>query len=186
MCHILDSTYKWYHVYLSFSVWLTLLSMIISRSSHVAANGITPFFYGWIIACCIYVSRLLYPLTCRWTFRLLPSQEEVLPGGLFYLGSAEGFVTSAQMKAFIITQFWSYLPDVPSCPTCCVSAELWWAALQVANHQQWAWSQASEAHSTPLHSQSCEHLFKTFEQQQNDGKMINRKLRSGLDPDSQD
>ena len=30
--------------YLSFSVSLTSLSMIISRSIHVAANGITPFF----------------------------------------------------------------------------------------------------------------------------------------------
>ena len=71
-------------------------------------------------------------------------------------------------------------------PVRCMSAGLWRAELQVANHRQWAWSQASEAHSEPLYSQSCEYLFKNFEQQQDDGKVINRKLRSGLDPDNQD
>ena len=35
LCHILDSMCKWYHMYLSFSFWLTSLRMIIS-----AANGI--------------------------------------------------------------------------------------------------------------------------------------------------
>lgn len=116
----------------------------------------------------------------------LPSQEEVLPHGLFYLGSAEDFVTSAQMKTFIITQFWPHPPDMLISPVRCVSAGLWRAELQVANHRQRAWSQASEAHRAPLHSQSSEYLFKNFEQQQDDGKVINRKLRSGLDPDSQD
>ena len=37
---ILDSTYKWY---LSFSFWLTSLSIIISRSIHVAADDIISF-----------------------------------------------------------------------------------------------------------------------------------------------
>ena len=31
--------------YLSFSVWLTSLSMIISRSIHVAANSVISFFF---------------------------------------------------------------------------------------------------------------------------------------------
>ena len=45
-----------------FSVWLTSLSMIISRSIHVAANGsISFFFYGWVIFHCIYEPHLLYP-----------------------------------------------------------------------------------------------------------------------------
>ena len=36
--------------YLSFSIWLTSFSMIISRSIHVAANGIILFFfYGWVV-----------------------------------------------------------------------------------------------------------------------------------------
>ena len=29
-------------------------------------------FYGWVVFHCIYVPHLLYPLICRWTFRLLP------------------------------------------------------------------------------------------------------------------
>ena len=41
---ILDYIYKWYHIVLSFALWLTSLSIIISRSIHVAANGIISFF----------------------------------------------------------------------------------------------------------------------------------------------
>ena len=55
--------------YLSSTVRLTSLSMIISRSTHVAANGIISFFYGWVIFHCIYVPYLLYPFFYRWTFR---------------------------------------------------------------------------------------------------------------------
>ena len=47
--HISDATY-----YLSFSVWLTSLSMIISRSIHVVANGIISFFFMANIPLCIY------------------------------------------------------------------------------------------------------------------------------------
>ena len=50
---LLDSTYKWYHMIFVF-VWLTLLSMIISRSVHITTNGIISFFYGWAILYCIY------------------------------------------------------------------------------------------------------------------------------------
>ena len=56
--------------YLSFSLWLTLLGMIISRSIHVAANGITlckRVFHSWrlsnipeCVCVCVCVSHLLY------------------------------------------------------------------------------------------------------------------------------
>ena len=59
MYYLLDSIYKRYHIYL----WLTSLSMIISRSIHVAANEI--LFYCWVIFHYIYVS-LLYPFLCQW------------------------------------------------------------------------------------------------------------------------
>ena len=49
------------------SVWCTSLSMIISRSIYVGANGIISSFYGWILVHCIYVPHL-YPFLCRWTF----------------------------------------------------------------------------------------------------------------------
>ena len=78
----LDSTYKWYNMAFV-SVWLTSLSMIISRSIHVAANGIISFFVMaeyWIyiplylyttvyiyIYHCIYIPHLLYAFICRWT-----------------------------------------------------------------------------------------------------------------------
>ena len=52
-------------------LWLTSLIMIISRSIHVAANGIIFLFYGQVIFQWIYVPHLLYPVFCWWTFRLL-------------------------------------------------------------------------------------------------------------------
>ena len=56
-------------IYLSFSV-LTSLSMIISRSIHVTANGIISFFL-WLSNIPLY-PILLYPLLCQWILRLLP------------------------------------------------------------------------------------------------------------------
>ena len=48
LCHILHSTYKWYHTAFVFSFWLISLSILISRSIHFAANGIISFFfYDW-------------------------------------------------------------------------------------------------------------------------------------------
>ena len=59
--------------YLSFSFWLTSLSMIISSCIQVAANGIiTFFFYGWVVFRCIWIPYLLYPFVCQWTFMLFP------------------------------------------------------------------------------------------------------------------
>ena len=59
--------------YLSFSFWLTPLSMIISGSLHVAANAVISFFFMVkVIFHCVYVPHLLYPLLCWWTSGLLP------------------------------------------------------------------------------------------------------------------
>ena len=44
ICHILDSTYKWYHM-VSVFLSLTVPNLIISRSIHIAANGIISFFF---------------------------------------------------------------------------------------------------------------------------------------------
>ena len=53
-CHILDSTYRWYHMS-CFSFWITSLNMIISKSNHVAANGVVSFFFnGWVVFHSIY------------------------------------------------------------------------------------------------------------------------------------
>ena len=57
--------------YFSFSVWLTSLSVALSRAILVAANCIILFFYGWLIYC-IFVPHLFYPFLCWWTFRVLP------------------------------------------------------------------------------------------------------------------
>ena len=53
--HFLDSTYKWYHMILVLSVWLTSLSMIISRF-HPCCYKWDCFivFYGWVIFHSIY------------------------------------------------------------------------------------------------------------------------------------
>ena len=56
LCHVLDCTYKWYHVVLSLSFWLTSLSMIVFRSIPVAANGITLFFFLRLSIISFYMS----------------------------------------------------------------------------------------------------------------------------------
>ena len=56
---------------LSFSFWLTSLSMRVSSSIHVVANGIIiVLFYGWVIFHCVHIPRLLNPIICPWTSRL--------------------------------------------------------------------------------------------------------------------
>ena len=46
--------------------------MIVSRSIHVAANGMIPFFLRLSGFHYICILHLLYPPICWWTFRLLP------------------------------------------------------------------------------------------------------------------
>ena len=58
--------------HLSFTTWLTSRSMTISRSFHVAANGIISSSNRSVIFHCIYVPCLLYAFLCGWTLRLLP------------------------------------------------------------------------------------------------------------------
>ena len=59
------SDIKWH---LSFSFWLTSLSMIISRSIYVLANGIISFFLWLSSIHCTFLPRLFYPFLCQWTF----------------------------------------------------------------------------------------------------------------------
>ena len=58
--------------YLSFSFWLTSLSMIISSCIHVAASGIISFFFmaEWYSIVCMY--HLCQLFICQWIFRLGP------------------------------------------------------------------------------------------------------------------
>ena len=66
--------------YMSFSFWLTLHSIIISKPNHVAENGIISLFsysviFHYIYVCVylyIYICTLLYPFICEWKYRLFP------------------------------------------------------------------------------------------------------------------
>ena len=67
LCWILDPIYKWYTViFLSF--WLTLLSMIISRSILVLANGVTSFFL-WLSSIPLYLCTIFSLSIRQWTSR---------------------------------------------------------------------------------------------------------------------
>ena len=60
--------------YLSFSFWLTSLSMRISRSIYVAANGIILSFFKWLSSISLYICTISSnSFICWWTFRLFPS-----------------------------------------------------------------------------------------------------------------
>ena len=56
--HFLDFTYKWCNTLFVF-LWLTSLSMIFSRSIHIAANGIISFFFMAVFHCvCMYIYNI--------------------------------------------------------------------------------------------------------------------------------
>ena len=57
--------------YFSFSVWLTSLTMVISRPM-LLQMALVYSFNGWLIFNCICIPYLLYPFLCQWTSRLLP------------------------------------------------------------------------------------------------------------------
>ena len=77
LLYLLDSTYERYLIqYFSFSVWLISLSMISSKSIHVATNGKREFifFYGWVVFLCVCVCDIFIHssvdelLGCFYTF----------------------------------------------------------------------------------------------------------------------
>ena len=49
-------------------LWLTALNMMMPRPAYVVANGITSFFYGWVMF-------HWFPRWCKWWRILLPMQE---------------------------------------------------------------------------------------------------------------
>ena len=57
---------------LSFSFWLTSLSMILYRPTHVAVNTWSILFYDWVVFHCVHIPPFLYPFICWFTLRLLP------------------------------------------------------------------------------------------------------------------
>ena len=59
-------------LYLSFSVWLSSLSIMSSGLSQVVRQEDYILFYGWIIPHCMYILQFLHPLTLHWTLRLYP------------------------------------------------------------------------------------------------------------------
>ena len=71
LCHILDSTYKSYHMVFSLSDLLNLVweSLVPSMLLQMALSS---SFYGSVVFHCVYALHLLNPFTCRWTFRLFP------------------------------------------------------------------------------------------------------------------
>ena len=66
----LDSTYKWYQIF----VFLCLAYFTLHNfQGHLCCckwHYLVPF-NGWVIFYCVYIPHLLYPFSCQWTFRLL-------------------------------------------------------------------------------------------------------------------
>ena len=72
-CHFLLQSFYIYMISYDICLSLTSLSVIISRSIHVAANGIIALsFDDWMVFHCKYVLRLFYPSLRWWACMLLP------------------------------------------------------------------------------------------------------------------
>ena len=74
MPHMSDSMW-----YLSSSIWMTSLSLIICRSIHVAANGTVALFSR------AEQYSIVYPFICWWTFRLAIVKSAAVNTGCVHL-----------------------------------------------------------------------------------------------------
>ena len=109
----LDSTYKWDHTVLSFSVWLISFSTLPSRSIHVVANGrIFFFFYGDSIIC-IYItfSIICIPLyvcsiICRYIYHIFFIHSSV--DGHVCCFHVFTIINSAAMNVGVQISFWDH------------------------------------------------------------------------------
>ena len=72
LCHILDSTYKWYCIF-DF-VCQTYFTYCDNLQVHPCCCKWHYYvlFHGWVVFYCIHVPHHLYPFICHWTFRLFP------------------------------------------------------------------------------------------------------------------
>ena len=70
---ILDFTYTWYHMAFV-CLFLNSLSIVMSRSIPIGANGSISFLITeWYSLCiCVCLPHLLYLHLCLWTFMLFP------------------------------------------------------------------------------------------------------------------
>ena len=98
-----------YNIYL----WFTSLSMVISRSIHVAANGIISFFfYGWVVFCCIYLPRILYPFISDNAFKGVlsyfprPHQSVGLSEGTCYSNPQMSLSLAPTLPQLPLNYFW--------------------------------------------------------------------------------
>ena len=75
-------------VFQSFTIWLTSVSMILSRSSHVTAKGVYSILFLWLNnSPYLYIPHLLDPFLCWWTSRLLPCLDFVNSVAMLYRGT---------------------------------------------------------------------------------------------------
>ena len=81
-------------------LYLTLLSMIIFRSIHVAANGIISFFFSQVIVPCLYIPHLLYPFLCWWTVSLFPCPDSAAVTVMGHIFSDYSFVQIMPSSGF--------------------------------------------------------------------------------------
>ena len=113
----LDSTCMCYYMIFVF-LFLTSLSMTVSRSIHVSTNDPILFlFNGWVIFHCIYVSHLLYPFLCWWTLRLLPclSYSAAMNIGVhvsFWIMVFSGYMPSSGIEGSYSSSIFSFLRNL--------------------------------------------------------------------------
>ena len=106
---------------MSFPVWLTLLSMTISRSTNVAANDIHYFtlFYGKVIFHCVcvysYIYIYIYIYVCMYVYTIsslsIPLLMDIYVASMFWL-----LLTVLQWTLGSVYPFWNmfFSGDMPS------------------------------------------------------------------------
>ena len=101
--------------YLSFSAWLTSLSKMPLRSTHVVTNGSMPFFFsGWIMFHCVYIPHLLYPF---WATREALSLNVNLYNLIFMaINLGMGCPGGSDCKESSLQEMWGSIPGLGRSP----------------------------------------------------------------------
>ena len=134
--YILYSTYKWYRTGLSFSVWLTSLSIITSESIHVVANSRISFFFfcGWVVS---HSEKAMAPHSSTLALKIPWTEEPGRLRSMVSLRVGHDWATSLSLFTFM---HWrrKWQPTPVFLPGESQGREAWWAAVYgVAQSQTW-------------------------------------------------
>ena len=121
LCHVLDSTYKWYHVFVF--LWLTSLNMTLSSSIHVAENVIFHSFLWLSSAILVFQERIykdqtifLERISLEWNGTIRQEEEKMMAPWMGLLWKRNGIIAYVYVRQKATSwelDFWQWRLQFP-------------------------------------------------------------------------